>query len=288
MSAYETILRKQEVWAARHAMELQGSKGDRGKEAYTKTLDENLFHPLAAETRKAFEQGDGGELRGEPCRMQALHSSSALAVNMFEYWIEAEDIPSIAYACGLCAKGNRSAERVRLEVKFPILQSAQRHPNVDVVIENSKGSEFAAFGIESKFSEAYRPAQGEHGVKPEYLTEENSEIWKDVPHLRALAESVSPQDKSFEFLDPSQLIKHTLGMKAKYGKRGFRLLYLWYDALGHEGGKHRDEVARFAEQIKKDGVAFHAVSYQEVLGSLFGSQFEKHREFASYMCDRYL
>jgi hypothetical protein len=48
--------------------------------------DDNLFEPLLSEVKGNFEEADGGELSGKPCKMQAVHSSSALGVNIFQYW----------------------------------------------------------------------------------------------------------------------------------------------------------------------------------------------------------
>lgn len=287
MNAYESILQKQIIWAVRHGIHLAGSQGERGRKAYTETLNDNLFRPLSPESEENFLRGDGGELKGIPCRMQAVHSSSALAVNMFQYWT-GKDVPCIAHACGLCGKGNRSSERIRFEARYPVLKSAHKHPNVDVVIENGKGSEFAAYAIESKFSEAYRATRKAHGMNPHYLKRENSEMWSDIPGLRDLAHAVSPVDTTFGRLDAAQLIKHILGLKQEYGKKRFKLLYLWYDAFGSEGAVHRQETLRFSEAARADGIDFRSATYQEVLDEMFTAISDAHESFVFYLCDRYL
>jgi hypothetical protein len=288
MNAYEFILQKQIAWAARHRIHLIGSQGERGRKAYTETLNDNLYRPLLPESEVSFLQGDGGELKGNPRRMQAVHSSSALAVNMFQYWTGARDVPCVAHACGLCGKGNRGSERIRFEAKYPVLKSAHKHPNVDVVMENGKDDEFAAYAVESKFSEVYRATRKAHGVNPHYLKQENSGIWSDIPGLRDLAEGISPVDTTFRRLDPAQLIKHILGLKQEYGKKRFKLLYLWYDAFGSEGTVHRQETIRFSEAARGDGINFRSATYQEVLAELSAGDSDAHREFVFYMCDRYM
>jgi len=77
---------KQIQWAYRNNIVLIGSKSNKGRKAYTKKLDDNLFGPLMPEVKSDFEDADGGELTGNPCKMQAVHSSSALGVNIFQYW----------------------------------------------------------------------------------------------------------------------------------------------------------------------------------------------------------
>ena len=55
MNAYEYILSKQIQWALNNKISLVGSKGNRGRLAYTKKLEDNLFQPLEPEVREYFE-----------------------------------------------------------------------------------------------------------------------------------------------------------------------------------------------------------------------------------------
>ena len=106
MNAIEYIQTKQQIWAQRKGICLVGSKGERGEKNYTTTLNDNLYRPLTPVVKQAFLKGDGKELKpdGEKLpKMQAIHSSSALAVNVFQYWMM-KDISTIASACGLCKK----------------------------------------------------------------------------------------------------------------------------------------------------------------------------------------
>ena len=115
-----------------------------------------------------------------------------------------------------------------------------------------------------------------------------SGIWDDIPQLHAFAKDICPDDNKFHFLHSAQLIKHILGLKRKYGHNGFRLLYLWYDVLGEEGKRHQDEIAEFTEVTKKDGIKFHALSYQELIVSLANKQRENHPDYIRYLTERYL
>jgi hypothetical protein len=100
--------------------------------------------------------------------------------------------------------------------------------------------------------------------------------------------SISPDDAQHEYLDVAQLIKHMLGLKEKFGKSNFRLLYLWYDAFGYEGWRHRDEIARYMEVAKSDGIAFHELSYQELIARLADNYRTTHPEYIEYISGRYL
>jgi hypothetical protein len=140
MNRLDYIQAKQIAWAKNTGLALIGSKGARGQLVYTTTLEENLFQPLLPDVRASFAAGDGTELGfpGQPAKMQALHSSSALAVNVFQYWKTIGQVPVIAAACGLCNPGSRVSYDLRFEEKYPIDDRFGYHPNIDVVIHNNR------------------------------------------------------------------------------------------------------------------------------------------------------
>ena len=199
MKAHEYILSKQVMWALNRGIDLIGSKGQRGRPAYTRTLEQNLFQPLELEVRKSFEHGDGNEIKGSPdspAKMQAVHSSSAMGVNIFQYWQKIDQVPLIAAACGFCRKGNTISQKIVFEDKYPIDGKRFRFaPNIDVVIHNSDSSKVKKFAVECKFTEAYS-SHGHSGLKEEYLKRDN--IWNDIPGLHSLAKSICPDDKMEE------------------------------------------------------------------------------------------
>ena len=285
MNARDYILSKQIQWAYRNNIVLIGSKGDRGRKAYTQKLNDNLFKPLMTEVRNNFTQADGRELTGNPCKMQAVHSSSALSVNIFQYWKKIKQVPAIATACGFDSTDDTSSQGISFEIKFPISEKFQRSPNIDVVIDNSSESRFKVFAIECKFSEAY--SSGRHsGISPKYI--ELDTVWDDMPNLLEFAKIISPDDKKYFYLHPAQLVKHILGLKEKFGKNKFRLLYLWYDTIGPESAKHYKEIEEFTKITKADGVYFHAMSYQDLIIKLAKNYRDTHRDYIDYISERYL
>lgn len=287
MKAYDYITGKQTQWALNRDIPLIGSKGDKGRPAYTLELNQNLFEPLSLDTCKSFEQGDGGEISGNPAKMQAVHSSSALGVNVFQYWQNIQQVSVIASACGFCRKGNSVSEKIVFEDKYPVDENLDKFPiapNIDVVFHNVNSVQFKRFAVECKFSEAYS-SQKHSGLKPAYL--ELIQLWSDIPSLYDFAKSICP-DERFIYLHSAQLIKHILGLKRKFGKHGFRLLYLWYDVLGKEGAIHRDEIDKFYEVAKADGIYFNAMSYQELILVLSTEYGQEHAQYIKYLSERYL
>jgi len=287
MNGYNYIIAKQTEWAKNQGLKLIGSKKSRGRHAYTARLDHNLFKPLLPEVKKTFASGDGRELGSSemPGKMQAVHSSSALGVNVFQYWKSMSAIPVIAAACGLCKRGSEVSCDIEFEEKFKIDDSFNFHPNIDVVIHNKSKTRIKLFAIECKFSEAYGGRKHE-GLKKKYL--DLKEIWNGIPNLRAFARRISPSDEEFKYLHPAQLIKHILALKREFGRGGFRLLYLWYDVLGDQGKCHQDEVTKFAKVTKEDGIKFHSLTYQKLITILAERFRTEHPEYIRYLTGRYL
>jgi hypothetical protein len=206
-------------------------------------------------------------------------------VNIFQYWKRINQVSAIAAACGFCNTGNTSSQDINFEVKYPISGKFPRSPNIDVVINNSPKSRFKVFAIECKFSEAYY-SRTHSGISPKYI--ELNKVWDNMPNLLKLAKEISPDDNRFTHLHPAQLIKHILGLKEKFGKNKFRLLYLWYDTIGPESAKHHKEIEKFIKITKTDGVYFHAMSYQDLIIKLAKKYRDTHGDYIDYISGRYL
>jgi hypothetical protein len=287
MKAYEYITAKQTQWALNRGIPLIGSKGDKGRPAYTPELNQNLFEPLSLDTHKSYEQGDGSEISGNPAKMQAIHSSSAFGVNVFQYWQSIKQTSVIASTCGFCRKGNAISEKIVFEDKYPVGDNSDKFPiapNIDVVFHNTASAQFKRFAVECKFSEAYS-SQKHNGLKTAYL--ELVQLWSDIPNLYEFAKSICPNEY-FIYLHSAQLIKYILGLKRRFGKSGFKLLYLWYDVLGKEGAIHQDEINEFSGIAKADGIYFNSMSYQELILALSREYRQEHAKYVKYLSERYL
>jgi len=288
MKANEYILEKQHLWAQSRGLTLIGSAGMRGVKNYTQTLDENLLEPLTDKACTSFSQGSGNETQSTPehtAKMQALHSSSALSVNVFQYWQRVEQFDMIASACGFCSQNTCPSENLIFEKKFPIHGVPRIPPHMDAAFQNKEGSQYDWFAVECKFSEAYSPWK-HGGLHPAYL--QLTDQWKSLPILQKFAQTISPDDGEFVHLHVAQLIKHILGLSDACGKTGFKLLYLWYDVPGEEGRLHRQEVEQFTTLTEDDDVAFHTMTYQDLIRSLDRICNPEHKEYIAYLKERYL
>ena len=325
MNGLEFIKSKQQNWARRKGFELVGGTiPNKGEKNYLSDLANNLFEPLTEENVKSFDSGAGNETKDCKTRlakMKALHSSSAIVVNLFQYWQEKDPCP-LLNACRLTSKTDRIDGymfknigsdspveiripniEIRFEEQFEICKDKHlfpRVPNIDVIIY----SRYADIAIESKFLEPYDNRKHK-GLKQKYI--DDISFWDGLPNLNELAKEISPDNNKFRYLDAAQLIKHILGLKKKYSNtphiaetqgirklritplhKSFCLLYLWYDVLGKDGFKHREEIEQFAKVAEKDNIRFKHITYQEVIAKLSRDFYQGNEIYCNYLTDRYL
>ena len=287
MKTYDYLIEKQVAWAKSRGLDLIGSKVERGRKVYATSLEANLFEPLSPEVRGMISSGDGQEIRsqnGIPCKMQALHSSSGIALNVFHYWKQIDDMATILTILGKRKSGSTQTVSMSFEGKFSISRRFRYSPNLDIVIRIRSPRTDGILAIESKFTEPF--GRKHKGLQGKYL--ELDRIWDDVPLLRECADSISPADKSYRHLHAAQLIKHILGLKKQYDKRDFELLYLFQDVPGEEGCLHRQEIQRFTEILQMDDLRFRSLSYQELLITMLKKLGTEHQGYLDYVCGRYL
>jgi len=266
------ILNQQRTWARQRGIEYDD-------DGYTLSLNDNFFSPLTLQTKREFESGKGDELgeSGSRGKMQALHSSSALVVNVFEYW-RSRNIYAIARALG--------ASSGMTEIRFE-----QTHPTPLGGIPPHLDIEFRGVGsirpvaIESKFTELYH-RKTKRNIRDRYLSHKG--LWEQLPGCEMLIRRIREEEKgktSFAYLDAPQLLKHILGLTTKFSAGGFELVYLWYDLPSSEADKHRQEVKEFKKQIGDD-IHFRDMTYQELFNVIKRSP-DADKNYISYLTERY-
>ena len=254
----------QKAWAESKGLSFD-SKG------YVPEVGTNLRRPLSDQARQGFGRGAGSELTG---RMKALHSSSALVANFFDYWTDRDKTP-LLLALEIDA-GN--AESLDFEAQSPTGLDGTP-PHLDVAIALSSG---AVIGVESKFTEHLeRSTVGKSKFKPSYFPDAVG-IWTGVglPECQLLAEELRNRRHRFEFLNPWRLLKHALGLATNPGDR-FGLYYLYFDFPGDRSEAHRQEIQFFASRVGEE-MRFRASTYQEVYSRLLTSGWDEP-EYLDYL-----
>lgn len=229
-----------------------------------------------------FGAGKGNELTIENgrCKMQALHSSSALVYNVFEYWRE-RNISFIATACG----ASEGMTEIRFERTHAIFRGGTP-PHLDIEF---CGESMIPLAIESKFTEPFG-RKTKYDISDAYFR--YPEIWKELPECRELLKGIYSEKKSgFTYLDAPQLIKHILGLNKRFGSKSYKLLYLWYYVPSEEANTHKKEIARFS-QIVRDEVDFQNLTYQELFERIkrypnVSGNYMKYIEYIEYIGGRY-
>ncbi len=242
---------------------------------YVHVLESNLREPLSAHAREGFERGAGSELTGH---MKALHASSALVANFFDYWTERDTAPLLS-ALGVDAN---EAASLDFEARFPTGLMGTP-PHLDVAINFSSGG---VIGVESKFTEHLsRSTIGKSQFAPAYFPESDGlSAARGMLMCQVFAEELSAHKHRFEFLDPWQLLKHALGLAKALGNE-FSLYYLYYDCAGDESETHKTEIRRFAERVGEE-IRFKALTYQEVYARLTASG-QAETDYLDYLGARY-
>lgn len=262
----------QTSWAQAHQIVLD-------KDAYCADIAANLFQPLTACTRRDLEAGDGAELgtNGERGKLQAVHSSSALVCNAFDFW-RGRDLEHVGLALGLLERPCS----IRFEGQFRTgLRGTP--PNLDIVFEGASGTTSA---IESKYSEPYAKSKSKSRFKEKYF-DGGARLWAQsgLPAAQGLADSLQAGQTAFTYLDAAQLLKHCLGLA--HNRKQWNLTYLWYDVGGEEGAAHQAEIDQFTAAVGTDSSRVAALTYQEFFARLARGLPESAAGYRRYLQERY-
>ena len=264
----ERIKEQQQAWVLKRGIPLSTYR-----KGYVTKVEDNLYEPLKPDAIAEFKSGEGNELGG---KMRALHSSSALVVNFFHYW-RYHDMAIVGRALGL----NYKYDNLRFERQYPKPRGIRGiKPHLDVELSGISGKPIA---IEAKFTEQYHGSALKSNLKNVYIKAE--EIWGNLNGCHTLARDIIEGKEVFEYFDAPQLLKHILGLKTEYGKKGFKLLYLWYRIDGIETIEHEKELRRFVEAVGNE-VDFEAITYQELFQRVKAIA-KGHQSYIGYMADRY-
>ena len=273
MNAEQEIRNAQQDWARSRGIPFNPS-------GYVREVEHNLWRPLSTRARQAFERGAGSELSGH---MRALHSSSALVVNFFDYWA-CRDKGPLTSALGMDLEGGSSLD---FEAQFPTGLGGTP-PHLDVAITCGTGFVVA---VEGKFTEHLkRSTTGKSRFTETYFPKPVGRwMGKGLCASQSLAEELWDEEcrggpKRFEYLDARQLLKHTLGLATQLGSR-FSLLYLYYEQPGDGLEAHRCEIGMFERWVGAE-INFKALTYQEVFERLRQSE-QAGSEYLKYLETRY-
>jgi hypothetical protein len=249
------LLRRQRRWARK--------AGKTGKTidaaGYLAAVSDNLRQPLSVPAQSDFAARGGGEFHDgsrHVARMRAVHSSTALAVNVFDHW-NTTDPALLAEALGLSGPIRRMVFEPHLPTGL-----AGNPANPDILLELGSG---ALVAIECKFSEWLLPKRERAGVFHDRYFPPAQGAWRKagLPACQLLADDLQSGREYFRYLDARQLLKHALGLKAAQAEKT-TLLYLYFDWPGCLGDLHRAEIERMTGRTGAE-MALRTLSYQSLV-----------------------
>jgi histidinol phosphatase-like PHP family hydrolase len=310
-SMYNVILEHQRKWAidVRHLRKDEDFFILEHGQCYTFETDNNFFIPLSEESINEFKKSPGNELKedkwsGKP-KMNALHSSSALVINIFEHWKKIKKYTEIAVSLGIDSNGIKSMhyESIdeNLECKFKTFFNTEPHP--DVYFEYNDGS---VVSIECKYTEPFNKQSNlEENKKNSDFKElyvikgKGSEFEKRLPKLFSYSQKLFDINEicSYKYLDVKQLIKHILGMEATIENRSkYKLLYLYYPSLDicfpsikEINDEYKKEILRFTNELD-EGIQFYSLTWYDLLRNLYCNQStmsDSDKQYLYYNISRY-
>ncbi|MDZ4801798.1 MAG: hypothetical protein SGI92_26880 [Bryobacteraceae bacterium] len=228
-----------------------------GYQNYVANVEDNLLADIQL-FREDFKHGAGKELewtrhlgRDCPPKLQAAHSSAALAVNTFARWKATP--PELALA------GNNGFRSLNFEARCPTGLHGTP-PHLDLLAKGPKG---ASVAVESKCIEYLNGHNTDFPVSYDSLQGPGSqtEYFKLIDSLRA-------NPKAFKRLDAPQLVKHALGLATCFPDEQVTLLYLFWEPVNwhlfRPFQEHRDEMARFAEVVAGCQIRITCMSYPDL------------------------
>lgn len=294
MNTFNDIQLKQQIWAKQKGLTRETQFAETEHETYLlANPHQNLFMPLSETNANLFGQKELEE-------MKELCSTSAICLNLFQYW-QGKDIYPLLNALRLPSKKssnysmedeNPSTCPIKLKEKFQFDERKRIYPHpvtVDVFIH--AGFDFI---IETQFAAPYKSP---HSNLAKWYIDQPS-FWKELPHLFELAKEISSSNQRFYYLDVARLITEIIALKKTYEesdrysnetiRRRFCLIYLWYDILGEDGIKHKNEIEEFAKIAEKDFINFRQISIQKLITKLAKDFYKGNEAYCDYLIERYL
>jgi hypothetical protein len=229
---------------------------------------------LCSPTRAEFDEADGNEFgsAGGRAKIAALHSSSALAANVFGYW-RSRDRGAIARAMDV----EGDVDEIQFEQKFST-GVGPRSPNVDVIIR-TKPSELLA--VESKFCESF--GTGAKTLREAYFKVDR---WREAGLVGAQgAANAVREGASFGRVDAPQLLKHMLGLARQSSP--WHLKLLWFAPSSEAASAMNADADRFRLALGVDAKRFSATTYQELWPKIVASAKESDSQYVEYVGGRY-
>ena len=244
----------------------------------------------ADDIERILNTAPGNEI--ESGKFDSPESSSSLAVNAFGFFLHrAAHLPLLPG----CEHGSWPALSLTLEAVIRFPWSGGRHPVLDCLAVTRS----ALIGMECKRFEPYRN-KSPAGFSDAYWRR----VWgPNMSGYERIRDLLRENGHMYSFLDAAQLVKHAFALRSEvhrpkphYGLKPV-LFYVYAEpefwprtgrrVTDSEKQEHRDEIARFADDVAGDEVTFLACSYRRILEIWLNESDQGIRTHAEAVIERY-
>jgi hypothetical protein len=222
---------------------------------YAPTFDDALLPGFSSAVKDAIRddlEGKGGsELIAtvdRPPKFHAAHSSAGLAANAFGPFLTVgESVP---------LGGQSFTGDVHLEVECPTGLPGTP-PTLDVLVDGPH-----VLAIESKCTEPFATHEASFSPAYEALLKPAHRSWREE------FERLVQDPRRYRHLDAAQLIKHYLGLRARFNRTPVTLAYIYWAPSDADDiaacAIHAAEVAEFSSRVADPAIRFVTMPYGQL------------------------
>jgi len=300
LDMYSLLVKRQESWASKHGIILQKELDEKNREALrTMDISTNLFNKISDKTYKEINMGDGNEIKTG--KIRSLHSSCALAVNLFDYWRDKKDSTVLLALKALNNSLTIDLKSINLSFEKKFVIDKNRRANIDVCYEYNSD---IIIGLEVKYTENYfSDSDNEKTGKVRDKWNEfnnncltNVSIWEGLTPLYDLAKNIFEREawyKEFFLVDTLQIIKHILGLHQKQKNvTKYELIYIYYPQIVNiSPWFYESQLSEFTKRVLYTGVKFKTMTLFDLLmniNSIINKDKDLNKEYIDYNINRYL
>ena len=260
---YAQLMARQRAWADSREIEIDAD----GRLA---RWDENLLSPASSRTRAELAGGSPAcsVAHDKPGRLHDLGSGLALAANVFEPWrASPEDLASRVPELG------RAFSRIGFATQLPLHASDDSGEDlvadVDVLLD---GAPAGATAVVPLFSEPFTDVD----PRVRDLLARDASRFGELPGCALLARDLHSNPRRFRRLAVGRVLETALAMSRRFGRHGFRIAVLWFDAGGRASRQIQAELDRLRMRIGGE-VDLSATSWQALCERLHEAPSQDHR-----------
>jgi hypothetical protein len=244
------ILEGQLHWARRARIEFDEA-------GWVADARDQLLCPLSPETRSELEavHRDALGRDGKPGALGALDSTHVLLCHLIEplralgaQWLDRT----------LGGRGTGSALRLCEALQDPGAAPDGGALESELVVDGAH-----PIYVLARYREPYSEPDRRRPPDPDG----EPERWAGLPGCRGLALDLRANPRRFERLEVGRILEAIRRLAARHGRRGFRLVHLWFDGPGAEARAYAREIDRFRLRVGGD-VEWAALSWRSLFEGL--------------------